>query len=134
MGSPAITQGPSRLVMFRSAASRVLLLALIFILEFAAIEGVLRVYGAFEGSSTFQSLFMDDPDVGIRLRPGAHIRYTTVEFSDGHRHQRRRVSGTTSRLGRRRRTSGGSSCSATRWCSPFRWRRPTRSAKSSNGS
>ena len=67
--------------MFRSVTSRGLLLALIFILEFAAIEGALRIHGAFEGSTTFQSLFMDDPDVGIRLRPGAHIRYTTVEFS-----------------------------------------------------
>ena len=67
--------------MFRSVASRACLLVLILILEFAAIEGVLRAYGAFEGSTTFQSLFMDDPNVGIRLRPGARIRYSTVEFS-----------------------------------------------------
>jgi hypothetical protein len=81
MGPQAIRHDASRLVMFRSAASRALLLALIFTLEFAAIEGALRAYGAFEGSTTFQSLFMDDPEVGIRLRPGAHIQYTTVEFS-----------------------------------------------------
>lgn len=61
--------------------TRVLLLVLILIAEFAAIEGGLRLYGAFEGSTTFQSLFMDDPEVGIRLRPGARIRYSTVEFS-----------------------------------------------------
>jgi hypothetical protein len=65
----------------RPASLRAVLLVFILILEFAAIEGTLRLYGAFEGSSTFQSLFMDDPDVGIRLRPGTRIRYTTVEFS-----------------------------------------------------
>ena len=65
----------------RSVFGRALLLGLIFVIEFAALEAALRVRGAFEGSSTFQSLFMDDPQVGIRLRPGTQIRYTTVEFS-----------------------------------------------------
>ncbi len=60
---------------------RVLILALILAAEFAGLEAGLRVYGAFEGGSTFQSLFMDDPQVGIRLRPNARIRYTTVEFT-----------------------------------------------------
>jgi hypothetical protein len=49
--------------------------------QFALLEAGLRVYGAFEGTSTFQSLFMDDPQVGVRLRPNARIRYTTVEFT-----------------------------------------------------
>ena len=67
--------------MRRPVASRVLLVVVVLILEFAALEAALRVYGAFEGSTTFQSLFMDDPRVGIRLRPDTRIRYTTVEFS-----------------------------------------------------
>ena len=45
------------------------------------IEAGLRAYGAFEGTTTFQSLFMDDPEAGLRLRPGARIRYSTVEFT-----------------------------------------------------
>ena len=57
-------------------------------LEFALLEAGLRVYGSSEGTTTFQSLFMPDPHVGVRLRPGARIRYTTVEFTHGHRDQR----------------------------------------------
>jgi hypothetical protein len=63
------------------AARRWFVLLLILIVEFAALEAGLRVYGASEGTTTFQSLFMTDPDVGSRLRPGASIRYTTVEFT-----------------------------------------------------
>ncbi|HEX5069099.1 MAG TPA: hypothetical protein VFV78_02700 [Vicinamibacterales bacterium] len=60
---------------------RAFILALILIAQFAVLEAGLRIYGAFEGSTTFQSLFMDDARVGIRLRPNAQIRYTTVEFT-----------------------------------------------------
>ena len=56
-------------------------LAIVLLAQFALLEAGLRVYAAYEGSSTFQSLFMDDPQVGIRLRPNTRIRYTTVEFS-----------------------------------------------------
>jgi lysophospholipase L1-like esterase len=58
-----------------------LLLFLVLIVEFAVIEAGLRAYGAFEGTTTFQSLFMDDAGTGIRPRPGARIRYSTVEFT-----------------------------------------------------
>jgi hypothetical protein len=64
-----------------SAGVRWLLLLIVLVLQFAMLEAGLRVYGSFEGTSTFQSLFMSDPDVGPRLRPGARIRYTTVEFT-----------------------------------------------------
>lgn len=64
-----------------SFVRRAVLLGVILAAQFAVIEGGLRVYGAAEGSTTFQSLFMDDPAVGHRLRPGASIRYTTVEFT-----------------------------------------------------
>jgi len=53
----------------------------VLVVEFAAIEAGLRAYGAFEGTTTFQSLFMDDSGTGLRLRPGARIRYSTVEFT-----------------------------------------------------
>ena len=65
----------------RSGQARAVLLLLILIIQFALLEAGLRVYGAFEGSTTFQSLFMADPQVGSRLRPNARIRYTTVEFT-----------------------------------------------------
>jgi len=61
----------------RSAA----LVGVILVLEFAALEAGLRTWGAFESSSTFRTLFMDDPQVGVRLRPNARIRYSTVEFT-----------------------------------------------------
>jgi len=64
-----------------SLGRRAAVIALVFVVEFAVLEAGLRVYAAFEGSSTFQSLFMDDPQVGVRLRPNTSIRYTTVEFS-----------------------------------------------------
>ena len=60
---------------------RVLVAVLVFVVEFAALEAGLRIYGAFEGTTTFSSLFMDDPDVGSRLRPNARIRYSTAEFT-----------------------------------------------------
>ena len=64
-----------------SAGVRWLVLLVMFVLQFALLEAGLRVYGSFEGTTTFQSLFMADPFVGSRLRPGASIRYTTVEFT-----------------------------------------------------
>ena len=49
--------------------------------EFVGLEAALRVSGGAEGGPGFQSLFMQDPRVGHRPKPGARIRYTTVEFS-----------------------------------------------------
>jgi hypothetical protein len=65
----------------RPVVWRALILALMLAVQFALLEVGMRFYGSFEGTSTFQSLFMDDPQVGIRLRPNARIRYTTVEFT-----------------------------------------------------
>jgi len=64
-----------------SVVARGLVLLVLLLVEFAVLEAGLRVYGSFEGTTTFQSLFTSDPDVGVRLRPGASIRYTTVEFT-----------------------------------------------------
>ncbi len=65
----------------QAAIVRLLVLGLLFVGEFAVLEASLRWYGGSEASPEFQSLFTDDDQVGHRLRPGAHARYTTVEFS-----------------------------------------------------
>jgi lysophospholipase L1-like esterase len=65
----------------RSVLWRALVLILMLVAQFALLEAGLRFYGSFEGTSTFQSLFMNDPQVGVRLRPNARIRYSTVEFT-----------------------------------------------------
>jgi hypothetical protein len=62
-------------------AARLLLLAAILAAEFAALEAGLRWHGGSDASPAFQSLFMQDPAVGHRLKPNARARYTTVEFS-----------------------------------------------------
>jgi hypothetical protein len=60
---------------------RVLLFAAILAGEFVVLEAGLRWYGGSEASPGFQSLFMNDPAVGHRLKPEARTTYTTVEFS-----------------------------------------------------
>ena len=60
---------------------RAVIFGVILLVQFAIIESGLRLYSASEGSTTFQSLFMGDPAVGHRLRPGTRIRYNTDEFT-----------------------------------------------------
>jgi hypothetical protein len=57
------------------------LFVVILVAELAVLEGGLRWYGGSEASPGFQSLFMNDPAVGHRLRPNARTTYTTSEFS-----------------------------------------------------
>lgn len=64
-----------------SARSRILLFAVILVAELAVLEAGLRWYGGSEASPGFQSLFMNDPAVGHRLKPNARTTYTTSEFS-----------------------------------------------------
>lgn len=45
------------------------------------LEAGLRWYGGSEASPGFQSIFMNDPAVGHRLKPNARTTYSTVEFS-----------------------------------------------------
>jgi hypothetical protein len=61
--------------------SRVLLGVVILVAEFGLIEAGLRLEGGSEATPAFQALFLQDPRVGYRLKPGARTRYTTVEFS-----------------------------------------------------
>jgi len=55
--------------------------ALILLVEFAALEAALRFFSGSEAAPAFQSLFMDDPGEGYRLKPNARATYTTEEFS-----------------------------------------------------
>jgi lysophospholipase L1-like esterase len=64
-----------------SVVSRLLLAAAILVAEFGLIELGLRLEGGSEAAPAFQALFLQDPRVGYRLKPGARTRYTTVEFS-----------------------------------------------------
>ena len=57
-----------------------MLLVLIVVLQFALFESGMRVWGSSEAAPSFQGLFMDDPVVGYRLKPGAKTRFKTVEF------------------------------------------------------
>src|SRR5579862_918159 len=61
--------------------SRLLLAAAILAGQFGLIEAGLRLEGGSEATPAFQALFLQDPQTGYRLKPGAHTRYTTVEFS-----------------------------------------------------
>lgn len=64
-----------------STPARILLFAVILLAELAVLEAGLRWYGGSEASPGFQSIFMNDPAVGHRLKPNARTTYTTVEFS-----------------------------------------------------
>jgi lysophospholipase L1-like esterase len=59
----------------------VLICLVILVAEFAVLEGALRVYSGSEAAPSFQSILMQDPRIGHRLKPDARTRYTTVEFS-----------------------------------------------------
>jgi hypothetical protein len=60
---------------------RLALLAAMGLVWFGVFEAALRLYGGSEAAPAFQHLFMPDPVVGHRLRPGATTRFTTAEFS-----------------------------------------------------
>ncbi len=62
-------------------AGRLVLFGTMVAAQFVALEAGMRVWGGSEASPAFQQLFMQDPAVGHRLRPGASVRYTTPEFS-----------------------------------------------------
>lgn len=62
---------------------RLLLLGAIAAAQFAVFEVALRTWGHSEAAPAFQSLFVPDPAVGFRLRPGARVRFTTAD-TDAH--------------------------------------------------
>src|SRR5262245_55479168 len=50
------------------------------VLQFGIFEAALRTWGTSEAAPAFQGLFTADPETGYRLKPGAHVRFTTAEF------------------------------------------------------
>ncbi len=68
--------------MFRNrGVVRIGVLALLLAAEFAVLEAGMRLVGGSEAAPSFQQIFMQDPRVGHRLRPGARTVYSTVEYS-----------------------------------------------------
>jgi hypothetical protein len=59
---------------------RLLLLAVIAAAQFLVFEVALRTWGHSEAAPAFQSLFVPDPAIGYRLRPGARVRFATADF------------------------------------------------------
>ena len=59
---------------------RWLLIFAIAAAQFAVFEVALRTWGHSEAAPAFQSLFIPDPAIGYRLRPGANVRFATAEF------------------------------------------------------
>ena len=53
---------------------------LVMAVQFGIFEVALRVWGSSEAAPAFQGLFMQDPDVGFRLKPNARARFETAEF------------------------------------------------------
>jgi lysophospholipase L1-like esterase len=54
--------------------------ATIMAIQFGLFEAALRTWGSSEAAPAFQGLFTNDPIVGYRLKPGARLRFATVEF------------------------------------------------------
>jgi lysophospholipase L1-like esterase len=59
---------------------RILLFAAILLVQFGFFEAGLRLHAGSEAAPVFQQLFMRDPEIGVRLRPGARAHFKTSEF------------------------------------------------------
>jgi lysophospholipase L1-like esterase len=60
--------------------SRWFVIATIVACQFVAFEVALRLAGGSEAAPEFQRLFVNDPRIGHRLRPGAQTRFRTTEY------------------------------------------------------
>ena len=60
--------------------SRPFLLSAIVLAQFFLFEAGLRLAGGSEAAPVFQQLFLQDPVVGYRLKPGATARFRTADF------------------------------------------------------
>jgi hypothetical protein len=70
-----VTTSPLRERLRRFAA-----FATIMAIQFGLFEAALRTWGSSEAAPAFQGLFTDDPVIGYRLKPGARVRFATMEF------------------------------------------------------
>ena len=61
--------------------TRLLTLFVVFALGFGVFEAGMRVAGGSEAAPAFQRLFMQDPRIGHRLRPGERTHFATPEFA-----------------------------------------------------
>ncbi len=64
----------------RRRARRSLLFLITVVGQFFVFEAGLRTWGTSEAAPAFQGLFAPDPMAGYRLKPGAHVRFSTAEF------------------------------------------------------
>jgi lysophospholipase L1-like esterase len=64
----------------RGRIRRLVVGAVIVVLQFGLFELGLRTWGSSEAAPAFQGLFTNDPAMGYRLQPGARVRFTTSEF------------------------------------------------------
>jgi hypothetical protein len=60
--------------------SRLFLFSAIVLVQFVLFEVGLRLAAGSEAAPVFQQLFLQDPAVGYRLRPGAKARFRTADF------------------------------------------------------
>lgn len=51
--------------------------------QFCFFEAALRTWGSSEAAPAFQGLFINDPAIGYRLKPGARVQFATAEFDTG---------------------------------------------------
>lgn len=59
------------------------MLAVVLAVQFGLFEAALRTWGSSEAAPAFQGLFINDPVIGYRLKPGARVRFATAEFDTG---------------------------------------------------
>ncbi|MEO8075903.1 MAG: hypothetical protein ABI818_06200 [Acidobacteriota bacterium] len=64
----------------RGRGRRLAVFAIVMAIQFGVFEVGLRTWGSSEAAPSFQGLFINDPAIGYRLKPGARIRFATVEF------------------------------------------------------
>jgi hypothetical protein len=74
------TRSAEKSAAFRHRARHALAFAIVLAIQFGVFEAALRMWGSSEAAPAFQGLFTGDPAIGYRLKPGAHVRFTTAEF------------------------------------------------------